>query len=338
MLVLHAIPGVEDLEACVLQGLGADRGVHEVGQAVAHLDVALDAAVVLVLRVVLVGEAPLVASEDGAGLQHAQDLPVDFGAVGRVAGGLDGVHRVERGVGEGQLHEVRLDELHLAADALLHGDGVAAVHLELVDGHCLDLGAGEACDVPRRAADAAAAVQHGGAFADAEAAGEVVLVAEDGLLETLALAPVREVEARAPAPLVELRRQVVVGVDEVGVILVPVLGGLCVVVLVVVPIDLAVLLRLVQRAEENQGLLQAGPQDRAGAQEEDEAERTSREGERARRHDEHRRQSHEEARRELHARAGHLLNRTGCARVSAPKQPTRCAASRDVARLRTKMA
>mmetsp|Transcript_41931 Transcript_41931/g.131056 ORF Transcript_41931/g.131056 Transcript_41931/m.131056 type:complete len:330 (-) Transcript_41931:365-1354(-) len=213
-----AVARLQHLEACVLEGLGADGGVHEVGQAVADLDVPLDLPVVGRGGVVAVRQAPLVAREDGSGLEHAEDLAVDLRAVGCVARGLDRVDAVEGRVREGQLHEVSLDKLHLAAHALAGGNGVASVHLELVDGDCLDLSASEAGDVPRRPADPAAAVQDLGALADAQAAGEVVLVPEDGLAEGLPGAAVREVEARAPAPLVELRRQVVIGVHQSSIL------------------------------------------------------------------------------------------------------------------------
>ena len=72
---------------------------------------------------------------------------------------LDGVDSIERALGERHLHEVGLDRFHLAEDPLTSGQGVAAVDLELIDGHCLHVGTSEARNVARRPSDTAAAVQ-----------------------------------------------------------------------------------------------------------------------------------------------------------------------------------
>eukprot|EP00968_Pinguiococcus_pyrenoidosus_P013369 scaffold1220_cov259-Pinguiococcus_pyrenoidosus.AAC.41 len=169
---------------------------------------------VLVGRVVVVRHAPLVAREDGARLQHPLDLRVDLDTVRRVAGRLDGVGRVEGAVLERHLHEVALHALALPFEALRAVQLIAAVHLVLVQRDARDVGLGEARDVPHRAADAAAHVQHFGAGVRAQAAGEVVLVALDRAREGLALEAVGEVEALAPSPLVEQGAQVVVGVHQ----------------------------------------------------------------------------------------------------------------------------
>mmetsp|Transcript_104337 Transcript_104337/g.271618 ORF Transcript_104337/g.271618 Transcript_104337/m.271618 type:complete len:395 (+) Transcript_104337:311-1495(+) len=280
--VLHRIACLQDVEADVAQRLGANGGVHQVRQAVSNLDVLLNPAVVLILAIVLVGQAPLVAREDATGLEHPEDLAVDSSAVGSVASGLDGVHSIERVVLERKLHEVSLDELHLITEALTDGEGVAPVHLKLVDGHGLDVGACESRDVSGRPADTAAAVQKGGTLLRAQAAGQKVLMAEDGLLESLTFAPVGKVEARAPAPLVELRGKVVIGVHQVGVVLVAILGGLVLVVLVVVPIDLVVLFGARQRSQELNGMHQALVEERANTQQQHCQHRQARQRERGR--------------------------------------------------------
>ena len=74
---------------------------------------------------------------------------------------------------------------HGAPAALLSAQLVAAVDLELVQSQRGHVGRGEAVDVARRPADAAAAVQDLGALVHAELAREVVLVAEDRLAEVL---------------------------------------------------------------------------------------------------------------------------------------------------------
>jgi len=119
----------------------------------------------------------------------------------------------------------------------------------VVQGHTSDGGVGELGDVSHGTADTAAAVQHLVAGGHTEAASNVVLVTSDGLLEGLAGQLVSEVEALAPAPLVEKGGQLVVGVHQGGVRLVTVLQtDLLVIVQVVILInpivhlDLALLL------------------------------------------------------------------------------------------------
>mmetsp|Transcript_20375 Transcript_20375/g.61011 ORF Transcript_20375/g.61011 Transcript_20375/m.61011 type:complete len:367 (-) Transcript_20375:184-1284(-) len=257
--ILHAIAGFQDLETRVFEGLGADGRVHQVGEPIANLDVPLDPAVVLALGVVLVREAPLVTSEDSPGLEHAEDFAVDPRTVRGVASRLDCVDGVERRVREGHLHEVRLHELDLAAEALTGGDRVASIHLKLVDGDRLDARPQKLRDVARRAADAASAIEDFRAAAHEKAPGEVIFVAQNGLPEGLTGAPIREMETGAPPPLVELSGQVVIRVHESGVVLVTILRGLALVVLIVVPVDLAMLLRRRQRSKELGRLLQGSP-------------------------------------------------------------------------------
>ena len=55
----------------------------------------------------LVGQAPLVAREGSARLEHPEDLAVDAVAVGRVARRLDRKDRVEGVVGEWELLELK---------------------------------------------------------------------------------------------------------------------------------------------------------------------------------------------------------------------------------------
>ena len=76
------------LENIVLDARGYAKLV-DLGAHLRHLLPALG-----VLRVVLRCEAPLVGGEDGARFEHLEDLSVHALALGRVAGGLDGVHAV----------------------------------------------------------------------------------------------------------------------------------------------------------------------------------------------------------------------------------------------------
>mmetsp|Transcript_15380 Transcript_15380/g.33928 ORF Transcript_15380/g.33928 Transcript_15380/m.33928 type:complete len:246 (+) Transcript_15380:1379-2116(+) len=132
-----------------------------------------------------------------------------------MAGGLDGVDAVEGVVSEGlELHEVGLHGQGGSSKARSLVHRVAAHHLVLVECDASDVRIGELGDVAHGTADAAAAVEHLGALGYSESACKVVLVARDGSLERLARQLVCEVEALAPAPLVEGSRQLVVGVHE----------------------------------------------------------------------------------------------------------------------------
>mmetsp|Transcript_24329 Transcript_24329/g.71614 ORF Transcript_24329/g.71614 Transcript_24329/m.71614 type:complete len:227 (-) Transcript_24329:749-1429(-) len=110
VVVKRGVARVQHLEAHVLERGDHLLGLGHVREPVPLLDLLLDLAVRRVVGVVLVREAPLVAGEDRAGLEHPLDLRVDALAHGRVAGGLDGVDRVEAVVLEwGHVHKVTLD-------------------------------------------------------------------------------------------------------------------------------------------------------------------------------------------------------------------------------------
>mmetsp|Transcript_237 Transcript_237/g.477 ORF Transcript_237/g.477 Transcript_237/m.477 type:complete len:315 (-) Transcript_237:101-1045(-) len=208
----------QHLEARSLQVLVNHVPGNQRGQPVAHLDALLDPHVVLVGRVVLGQNHPLVAGEERALLEHAVDAAEGLYAVGGVAGGLDLVRGVEVLVRPGQGLEVSLGELAEVREAVVLVILVADVHLVLVDGDALHGGARERRDVAHRPAHAAAHVQHLHARHQTEAGGEVVLCALEGLHEGLVLPAGAEVEALPPAPLVEVRYQVVEMVDHVGVL------------------------------------------------------------------------------------------------------------------------
>ena len=132
------------LEACRLDSLIDIRRVHHVGQPVALLNLLLDPLVFCVATDKLVGEAPLVAGKGASGFENPKDLRVYALSNGGVARRLDGIHPVERVVREGELHKVTLDGLALAGEALPLVEGVAPLHLILVEGDASDVPAREA--------------------------------------------------------------------------------------------------------------------------------------------------------------------------------------------------
>mmetsp|Transcript_23156 Transcript_23156/g.48916 ORF Transcript_23156/g.48916 Transcript_23156/m.48916 type:complete len:403 (-) Transcript_23156:108-1316(-) len=254
VFVQDAIPLVKDLESRSLQGVETMGHGGDVGQSVPFLDLFLDSDVLGIGRVVTVGEAPFVAGEDGAGFEDAVDFGVTFEAVGGVAGGFDGVGGVEGGGGEGLGHEVSLDgtaeEFWFLLVAAMHDKMriratqlVPPVDLILIQRQPRHVTPREFANVPHRPSDAAAHVQnpdvrHGQLLPLASSAPQpaqrprqiqhprqVKLVPPRRLVEALAGPAIRKVEAAAPAPLVEQRGQIVVGVDELGVLGVAGLDG-----------------------------------------------------------------------------------------------------------------
>mmetsp|Transcript_30095 Transcript_30095/g.75853 ORF Transcript_30095/g.75853 Transcript_30095/m.75853 type:complete len:281 (-) Transcript_30095:2-844(-) len=190
----------------------------DVGQAVADLDSLLALRVLLLALVVGVRHAPFVAGEHAAGLEHAQDLLVAGSRVGRVAGGLDLVHRI-KGVGLlGDVHEVGLHEAARGRKARLGVQDLAARDLVRIVVQADHVGAGELGDLAQGPTHAATHVQHLHAGLQLHLEGEVVLVALDALHVRLAGPAVRKVEGLPPAVLVEGGGQVVVLVHHVRVV------------------------------------------------------------------------------------------------------------------------
>jgi len=84
-----------NLESSALERLQNVLGRRDVGQTVTLLNSFLDGTVLLVRGIVLIGQAPFVASENTSGLENSQDLGVALLFVGCVGGGLDLVqHRM----------------------------------------------------------------------------------------------------------------------------------------------------------------------------------------------------------------------------------------------------
>lgn len=107
-------------------------------------------------------------------------------------------------------HEVALDKLELVRETLLGGVPRGAVDLVVVVVEAGDMRVGELGNLPGGAANTAADVKNLHALLDADLHGQVVLVARNGLVERLADRVAAEVEALAPAILVEVGREVVV--------------------------------------------------------------------------------------------------------------------------------
>mmetsp|Transcript_905 Transcript_905/g.1834 ORF Transcript_905/g.1834 Transcript_905/m.1834 type:complete len:225 (+) Transcript_905:256-930(+) len=109
VIVINQVALFQQLETGLLQRLQTDGSVANVWQSIPFLDLLFDPAMLCVFRVIFVGHAPLIASEDGTRLEHAVDLPIALDTIGGVACGLDGVGAVERRVLERHFHEIALD-------------------------------------------------------------------------------------------------------------------------------------------------------------------------------------------------------------------------------------
>lgn len=109
-------------------------------------------------------------------------------------------------------HEIALHELELVRETLLFRIARGTLDLVVVVVETGDVGVGELGNLPCGAANAAADVEDLHAGLDADLHGKVVFVARNGLVEGLADRVPAEVEALAPAILVQIRREVVVAV------------------------------------------------------------------------------------------------------------------------------
>lgn len=209
----------EDLEATVGKGLTGDVDGEHLGDTVAELDLVADLSVLWVGLVVLVGHDPLVDGEDTTWLEDLVDLLVALLEVWRVAGGLDGVDLVEGALVELEVHEVALDEVEVVLETGLLGLVLGLLDLVVVVVETDDVTVGEPGNLSGGATNTTADVEDEVALLDASHVREVVLVSGDGGLEVLALVEATEVEGGAPAVLVEVGDDVVVGVGGLVVVL-----------------------------------------------------------------------------------------------------------------------
>lgn len=205
---------VEELETDVLHGSEALADGHHVGDTVADLDGKTNVTVLDVVVVVVVGHEPFIDTKDTTGLEDTVDLAIDTLELGSVDGGLNGVDGIEGVIGEGHLHEVALDELELAREAVTNSVVGGTVDLVVVVVEAGDVGIGELGDFARRATDTATNIENLHALLDADLGSEVVLVTGNSLVEGLAGGETAEVEALAPAILVDIGREVVVAARD----------------------------------------------------------------------------------------------------------------------------
>ena len=166
-------------------------------------------------------QAHLLAPEQRARLQQTVNLCKRPLLVRRVAGGLDGIARIERvGLDGAHVHEVALHVLRQVIEPRL--DVLASRSLELlcvvVDAE--DRDAGFAGDPAHRFAHAAPDVDDPHALAQLQPFDHQPLMADDRCLQRLAGSERREVQRLVPPELHEFAAQVVVVVDGVGVVVI----------------------------------------------------------------------------------------------------------------------
>lgn len=109
-------------------------------------------------------------------------------------------------------HKVTLDELELARQTFLDRVPGGTGNLVVVVIEARDVGISELGNLPSGSTDTAANVQNLHARLDADLRRQEVLMARNGLVEGLAGRIPAEVEALAPAVLVQVGREIVVAV------------------------------------------------------------------------------------------------------------------------------
>ena len=77
-------------------GLGFRSGLERSGLTISFFNLLLPIAVLWLILVVLVSQAPFVTGEDTSWLEHAEDLTVALYPVRSMAGCFDGKHSIER--------------------------------------------------------------------------------------------------------------------------------------------------------------------------------------------------------------------------------------------------
>mmetsp|Transcript_294 Transcript_294/g.856 ORF Transcript_294/g.856 Transcript_294/m.856 type:complete len:218 (+) Transcript_294:487-1140(+) len=138
VVVVSRVARLDHLETNLDEGFVAMLGWHQVGKAITLLDETLGLDVHWVIRVVLLGQAPLVRDEHAAWLEHSVDLPVHISAIGGVAARFDRINMIKRVVREGQLVEIGLDKLAAGCKLCINAQLIAAIHLVLVEGDARD--------------------------------------------------------------------------------------------------------------------------------------------------------------------------------------------------------
>mmetsp|Transcript_16702 Transcript_16702/g.26065 ORF Transcript_16702/g.26065 Transcript_16702/m.26065 type:complete len:229 (-) Transcript_16702:83-769(-) len=191
----------------------------------------------LIRRIEFIRHAPFIARKCRTWLERSQNLLIHANAIRSMTGGLDGVCSIKGLILKWAMHEITLYELDSFCQALLSADLVTSRHLVRVQSQAFDLHLllEEFGNVACRSTDTASYIHNlGSRLERAEHTGEVILMATRALGKGLPLILVRKVEGLTPAPLVELRGEIVVGVHKLlvfGVAIIHGPGVQCVVVI-----------------------------------------------------------------------------------------------------------
>lgn len=121
-------------------------------------------------------------------------------------------------------HEVALGVLELVRKTLLLSVPSGALDLVVVVVQAHDVDVGELDHLSGRSSNTATNVEHAHVVGQSHLVGQVVLMAGNGLVKRLSVGEAAEVEALAPAVLVQVGREVVVVAGEGGVLVAAGLG------------------------------------------------------------------------------------------------------------------
>lgn len=111
-------------------------------------------------------------------------------------------------------HKVTLGELELVGKSLLLSIVCRPLNLVVVVVEANDVGASELDNLPSGTSNTTSDIQNAHALLDVDHVGEIVLVTGNGLTERLVICEAAEVEALAPAILVQVGGEIVVAEHE----------------------------------------------------------------------------------------------------------------------------
>mmetsp|Transcript_25277 Transcript_25277/g.63400 ORF Transcript_25277/g.63400 Transcript_25277/m.63400 type:complete len:353 (-) Transcript_25277:171-1229(-) len=189
-------------------------GGGNIGKTVTFLDTLLDGTMLGVVRVILVGHAPLVGSEESSGLHNTHQLSVAGRLVRSMSGGLTLVHSVEGVILKRQLHKVALLEGDQVSQTLSLCVVLGTLDLVLVESDTSHIDVGKTSDGTSRSTNTASSIQHLLSGLQLHLHSQPVLVTSERGVETLVLGTHGEMEAATPTILIKVSGQTVVLVHQ----------------------------------------------------------------------------------------------------------------------------
>jgi len=197
VLGMHVGVGIEviqDFETSLLQAVDDVLRSGKGWQTVTYFNTFLDADVILVLRIVLLRDHPIVAGEKSSRLQDTVNSLEGDDAIRRVASCLNFKCDIEGFVFPRQFLEVSLVRLAQVRQTIVGVIFVSNFDLVVVDGDTIDLASGKDSHVSHWATNTTSDVKSSHAVLHAQTQGQVVLCTLDGFQESFVMESWAEVE------------------------------------------------------------------------------------------------------------------------------------------------